>query len=111
MNWIKTSRTVHADGSAETRYEAVGTDFVIESRKRPIPHANGVGVWMHTEYFLIFPDGHEKMMNRLMDAKAAAEKLTALTASHRNCERCANKINGECQVWECRFVQKEEAEK
>ena len=29
----------------------------------------------------------------------------------RNCERCANKINGECQVWECRFVQKEEDEK
>ena len=75
MNWIKTSRTVHADGSAETRYEAGGTDFVIESRKRPIPHANGVGSWMYTSFFLIFPDGHEKKYNRLSDAKEAAESF------------------------------------
>jgi len=74
MNWIKTSRTVHADGSAETRYEAAGTCYAVESRKRPIKHANGVGSWMHTEYFLIRPDSTEKMFNRLMDAKAAAEK-------------------------------------
>lgn len=74
MNWIKTSRSVHGDGSAETRYEAAGTDFVIESRKRPIPHANGIGSWMFTSYHLIFPDGTEKMFHRLMDAKEAAEK-------------------------------------
>jgi len=75
MNWIKTSRTVHADGSAETRYEAAGTCYAVESRKRPIPHANGVGSWMYTSFFLIFPDGHEKKYNRLSDAKEAAESF------------------------------------
>lgn len=25
----------------------------------------------------------------------------------RDCEHCANKVNGDCQVWECRFVPKE----
>ena len=77
MKWIKTGRSIHADGSAETRYETTGTDFMIESRKRPIPHANGIGSWMFTSYHLIFPDGHEKMFHRLMDAKAAAEKAVA----------------------------------
>ena len=75
MNWIKTGRSVHADGSAETRYEAAGTGFEIESRKRPIPHANGIGSWMYTSYHLILPDGHEKKFSRLIDAKEAVESL------------------------------------
>jgi len=75
MKWIKTGRSIHGDGSAETRYEAAGTGFMIESRKRPIPHANGIGSWMYTSYHLIFPDGHEKKFSRLMDAKAEAENI------------------------------------
>lgn len=76
MKWIKTGYSVHGDGSSETRYEAAGTDFMIESRKRPIPHANGIGSWMYTSYFLIFPAyGGEKEFHRLMDAKAAAENI------------------------------------
>ena len=75
MIWIKTDRSVHGDGSSETRYEAAGTGFMIESRKRPIPHANGVGSWMYTSYHLFFPDGHEKKFSRLMDAKEAAESI------------------------------------
>lgn len=75
MKWIKTGRSIHGDGSAETRYEAAGTGFMIESRKRPIPHANGIGSWMYTSFFLIFPDGHEKKYNRLSDAKEVAESF------------------------------------
>ena len=74
MNWIKTSRTVHGDGSAETRYEVAGTNYAVESGKRPIKHANGIGHWMHTSYWLIRLDGTEKEFWRLKDAKEAAEK-------------------------------------
>lgn len=71
MKWEKTGRTVKADGSKTVRYEC--GDLAIESRKRPIPHANGVGSWLHTSYFLIKADGTEKEYWSLSDAKEAAE--------------------------------------
>lgn len=73
MTWKKVGRTVRDDGSATTRYES--GRFAIESRKRPIPHANGrPGVWFHTTYFLAKTDGSEKEYYSLKEAKAAAEK-------------------------------------
>lgn len=71
MKWEKTGRTVKADGSKTVRYEC--GDLAIESRKRPIPHSNGVGSWLHTSYFLIKADGTEKEYWSLSDAKEAAE--------------------------------------
>lgn len=75
INWIKTGRTVTEDGSV-TIYEADGHPAIrIESRKRQIPHANGVGSWTFTSYFVLL-DGEEvaeKM--RLTDAKEYAEEL------------------------------------
>jgi len=59
LKWVRTNHKYNADGSSELRYEAKGTDCVIESRKRAIPHANGVGSWWHTAYFVIRPDGTE----------------------------------------------------
>ena len=70
--WKKTGRTALDDGSVTVRYQS--GDLAIESRKRPIPHANGnIGSWMFTSYFLIRPDGTEKEYYSLKDAKAAAE--------------------------------------
>lgn len=75
MNWIKKGRTATEDGSV-TIYEAEGHPALrIESRKRQIPHANGVGSWTFTSYFVLL-DGEEvaeKM--RLTDAKEYAEEL------------------------------------
>ena len=73
MNWIRTSNIVHSNGESEIVYEAAGTELKIESRKRAIPHANGIGSWMHTTYFLIRPDGTEKEYWTLKKAKEAAE--------------------------------------
>jgi hypothetical protein len=74
MNWTKTGRTVYGDGATTIRYQADGTDLVIESRKKAIPHAAKGGCWFHTSYFLIRPDGTEKEYWTLKDAKAAAER-------------------------------------
>ena len=83
MDWKKsmTKLTPNGDGAiARTvRYISPGTGWAIESRKRPIEHANGGGYngakyWMFTSYFLIRPDGSEKEYHSLKDAKAAAEK-------------------------------------
>ena len=76
MKWIKTGRTVKASGESTVFYSSDDGLYEIESRKRAIPHANGVGSWMHTSYFLIF-NGAEKEYHSLADAKAAAERSQA----------------------------------
>lgn len=74
MNWVKTGRTVNAEGTTIT-YAAQGTGITIESRKRHIPHANGVGTWDHTSYWIL-KDGKElKEKMTLTDAKEYAEGL------------------------------------
>lgn len=46
MNWRKMGRTVSDDGTTIT-YWADNAPITIESRKRHIPHANGVpGTWI-----------------------------------------------------------------
>ena len=73
--WVKTATTIKTDGSKTIRYESFRNQNAIESRRQAIPHANGIGVWLHTSYFLIKPDGTEKEFYSLKDAKAAAEKV------------------------------------
>lgn len=76
LKWEKSGRSVRGDGGSTTKYQANGKDtqYCIESRKRPIPHANRSGSWMYTSYFLIV-GGQEKEYHRLQDAKVAAEKM------------------------------------
>ena len=55
-------------------YWADNMPITIESRRRHIPHANGIGTWDHTSYFVLWK-GHEvKEFNSLKDAKVFAEK-------------------------------------
>lgn len=72
--WIKTGTTIRANGEKVIRYESFRNQNAIESRKAAIPHAGGSGVWYHTSYFLIRPDGTEKEYWTLAAAKEAAEK-------------------------------------
>ena len=75
MNWIKTGRTATEDGSF-TIYEAEGHPAIrIESRKRQIPHANGVGSWNFTSYFVLLEGEEVVEKMRLTDAKEFAETL------------------------------------
>ncbi len=73
MNWKRYGRVVKSDGTSITFYRPDEGDLRIESRRRPIPHANGVGYWMYTSYYLIQADGSEKEYHSLADAKEAAE--------------------------------------
>lgn len=72
--WNKTKRTALENGSVTVRYES--GNLAIESRKRPIPHANRSGFWMYTSYYLIRSNGTEKEYHSLADAKRAAEEIT-----------------------------------
>ncbi len=73
--WTQHSIRIYGKyGEKTIVYKAPGIDAWIESRKKVVPHANGAGVWMHTTYFVVQPDGSEKEYWKLSDAKAAAEK-------------------------------------
>ena len=76
INWEKTGRIVKANGESTVTYSADNDRFVIQSRKRAIPHAGGrPGCWMHTSYWLIDKDdGTEKEYWSLRDAKEAAQR-------------------------------------
>ena len=70
--WRKVRRTISAAGTTIV-YEGP-SGYSIESRKRHIPHANGIGSWDYTSYFVL-KDGVELAeRHSLADAKEYAEK-------------------------------------
>ena len=73
MRWIKTGKTVSAEGTTITYQEDKG-DLVIVSRKRHIHHANGIGTWDYTSYWLLQRNKEIKEFHALKDAREYAEK-------------------------------------
>lgn len=80
MEWYIANKTVGDDGSQTIRYELSGSGYAVESRKRAIPHSNRGGVWFHTTYYLIYPDGQEKQFWVLSLAKKTAEAIAGAGA-------------------------------
>lgn len=75
MRWEKIGRNVNSEGTTIT-YRIPGTQMIVQSRKRHIPHANGrSGTWDHTSYFVLYRGEEiiEKMS--LAAAKAHAETM------------------------------------
>lgn len=58
IKWIKIDRNVNADGEVTITYRGEGTPLLLQSRKRNIPHANGVGCWQATTY-VVMRDGED----------------------------------------------------
>ena len=75
IEWKRTGREAGENGESKTFYESTDGRWLIESRKRAIPHANRVGYWLHTTYWLINADNlcEQKEYYSLKDAKEAAE--------------------------------------
>lgn len=80
MIWKKVGKRISAEGTDIT-YQATehgeGLNLYIESRKRHIPHANGIGTWDHTSYYVIQSGKELVKKMSLRDAKEYAEKLGA----------------------------------
>lgn len=73
IKWIKTGRVVTSEGTTIT-YEGSGTPYTIESRKRHIPHTNGIGTWDHTSYCVLKDDQELVEKYSLRDAKDYVDK-------------------------------------
>lgn len=74
--WKKVSKTVSAEGTTIT-YAAPDHEWIIESRKRHIPHASRPGYWDHTTYAIILPGDPPFLVyecQSLTDAKEFVEK-------------------------------------
>jgi len=75
--WTKTGRWVSSQGTTVI-YRLEGTELTVESRKRHIPHANGIGTWDCTTYWVL-DDGVEiRERYSLKDAKAMAENIAEI---------------------------------
>ena len=74
MIWKKAGVQLGMNGEKTITYRADGCAAEIESRRRAIPHANGEGVWYHTTYAVLYPDGAGREFQRLRDAQADAER-------------------------------------
>lgn len=75
MKWIKTCRTVSVSQGTTITYRLEGTPYTVESRKRPIPHANRVGTWDHTSYFVLKDGAEITEKHSLSRAKELAVEL------------------------------------
>lgn len=53
------------------------TPCLVESRRRAVKHANGIGDWYHTTYVVIYPDGSERECWSLKAAQRAAALVIA----------------------------------
>lgn len=73
IKWTVCGRKIDAEGTT-TYYRGEGTNLTIESRKRHIPHANMIGTWDHTTFWLLRDGAELKEFNRLKDAKDYAEE-------------------------------------
>lgn len=74
MIWIVIGKNVNREGTTIT-YWGGGTNILVQSRKRHIPHASGTGTWDHTSYF-VMKDGEDVAERwRLSEAKQYAEQL------------------------------------
>lgn len=77
--WKKIDRNENSEGITIT-YRLEGTQILIQSRLRHIPHANGSGTWDHTSYFVLDNGKEVKESWRLSEAKAYAENLAEMRA-------------------------------
>ena len=74
MRWTKVGRVVNDEGTT-TIYCAPGTPMAVESRKRHIPHANGIGTWDHTSFWVLYYGKDLRERQSLQSAKEFAEEF------------------------------------
>jgi hypothetical protein len=73
--WIKINKVVKGSGETTITYRLDGTPYTVESRKRPIPHANRAGTWSFTSYFVLKDGVEVAEKHTLGHAKEYAEAL------------------------------------
>ena len=82
MIWKKISVEKNDKGEKTIVYGLTENGQIkVESRTRAIEHAAGFGYmkstyWLHTDYYIVLPDGEEIRKSTLAEAKSVAEKIS-----------------------------------
>ena len=87
MKWVKINKTVIVGKGTTITYRLEGTPYTVESRKRPIPHANRAGTWDHTSYFVLKDGAEVAEKHTLGRAKEYAEALNMGAAAESDLSR------------------------
>lgn len=72
LEWKKTGREVTTAGTTIT-YSAEGCNWIIESRKRHIPHSGRSGTWDHTTFAVVYPGDPPLLIRELQSLKDARD--------------------------------------
>ncbi len=75
MKWEKVEEMINREGKTIT-YKCGDPDVWVESRRRHIPHANGVGTWDHTTYAVLYKGKMVADLQRMSLAKSYAEQIS-----------------------------------
>ena len=75
LKWVKTGKTISVAKGTTITYRLEGTPYTIESRKRPVPHANRSGTWDHTSYFVLKDGAEMAEKHTLAKAKEYVEAM------------------------------------
>lgn len=76
IEWKKIEKRVGPEGTTVIYHPAnIEAFLTIESRKRHIPHANGIGTWDHTTYHILRDGVEVGKQYSLSDAKYLAENM------------------------------------
>lgn len=79
--WTKTNKEDLGNGEYNITWTIPGTErWKIISKRRLIPHANGEGAWLHTSYWVRYPDGSEEEFYLMVRAKMAVEEAICAEA-------------------------------
>ena len=82
LRWYR-DRTIKNGDKVTTIYCADGCPYTIQGRTRQIPHANGVGSWKYTSFYVMTAGGHDAVeKHTLKDAKEWAEAHTCAPSEY-----------------------------
>ena len=75
MKWTRTGKVVDDEGTTVICGNEAYPDYTIESRKRHIPHSNGIGTWDHTTYHVLKDEKEVGQYYSLRSAQEHAERI------------------------------------
>lgn len=75
MKWTRTGKVVDAEGTTVIYSNEAYPGYTIESRKRHIPHSNGVGTWDHTTYHVLLYAKELKQLYSVRSCMSWVERM------------------------------------
>jgi len=77
VRWLRTGKAVSAEGTTIEYSSQSCPGITLESRRRHIPHSNGIGTWDHTTYHVLKSGEEVGQYYSLRSAQEHAERMVS----------------------------------